>query len=147
MFSSACKYAIRAVLYITIKSIDGSRLSIKEIAKEIDSPEPFTAKILQSLSRAGVVSSIKGPNGGFYLDNMARPIPINTIVNAIDGDDFFHSCALGLKECSDKHPCPVHDEIKAFKTRLLNVMKERTAQQLAKELAEGKTFLRNPGGG
>ncbi|MCB0485648.1 MAG: Rrf2 family transcriptional regulator, partial [Flavobacteriaceae bacterium] len=68
MFSKACEYAIRATLYISIKSIEGSRLGIKEIAKEIDSPEPFTAKILQTLSREGIISSIKGPNGGFFLE-------------------------------------------------------------------------------
>jgi Rrf2 family protein len=118
MFSKACEYAIRAVLYIAIKSIDGSRLSIKEIAKEIDSPEPFTAKILQALSRERIISSVKGPNGGFYLAPKAKPIPLAAIVKAIDGDDVLHSCALGLKECSDKFPCPIHEDIKSYKTKL-----------------------------
>ena len=143
MFSKACEYAIRAVLYISIRSIDGSKLSIKEIAKEIDSPEPFTAKILQSLSREGIISSIKGPNGGFFLEPKAKPIPLNMIVKAIDGEDILHSCALGLKQCSDKFPCPIHDEIKAYKNRLRDVMNGTTVQQLTKELARGKTFLKN----
>lgn len=55
MFSKACEYAIRAALYIAVKSIDGSKLGIKEIAKEIDSPAHFTAKILQTLSREGII--------------------------------------------------------------------------------------------
>ncbi len=143
MFSRACEYAIRAVLYISIKSIDGSRLGIKEIAKEIDSPEPFTAKILQALSREGIISSIKGPNGGFYLEPKAKPIPLNAIVKAIDGEDILHSCALGLKQCSDRFPCPIHDEIKAYKGRLREVMMGTTVQQLTKDLARGKTFLKN----
>jgi len=143
MFSKACEYAIRAVLYIAIKSIDGSRLSIKEIAKEIDSPEPFTAKILQALSREGIISSIKGPHGGFYLAPKSRPIPLAVIVKAIDGDDVLHSCALGLKECSDKFPCPIHEDIKVFKARLRQVMNEKTVQQLSQELKDGKTFLKN----
>jgi Rrf2 family protein len=143
MFSKACEYAIRAVLYIAIKSIDGSKLSIKEIAKEIDSPEPFTAKILQALSREGIISSIKGPNGGFYLPLKSKPIPLAAIVKAIDGEDVLHSCALGLKECSDKFPCPIHDDIKTYKARLRQVMNEKTVQQLSQELKNGKTFLRN----
>lgn len=146
MFSKACEYAIRAVLYISIKSIDGSKLGIKEIAKEIDSPEPFTAKILQTLSREGIISSIKGPNGGFYLEPKAKPIPLNAIVKAIDGEDILHSCALGLKQCSDKFPCPIHDEIKAYKGRLRDVMMGTTVQQLTKDLARGKTFLKNEKG-
>ncbi len=143
MFSRACEYAIRAVLYISIKSIDGSRLGIKEIAKEIDSPEPFTAKILQALSREGIISSIKGPNGGFFLAPKAKPIPLNVIVKAIDGEDILHSCALGLKQCSDKFPCPIHNDIKAYKSRLREVMMGTTVQQLTKDLARGKTFLKN----
>lgn len=143
MFSKACEYAIRAALYIAVKSIDGSKLGIKEIAKEIDSPAHFTAKILQTLSREGIISSIKGPNGGFYLDPKAKPITLNSIVNAIDGDDVLHSCSLGLKLCSDIFPCPIHNDIKAYKERLRNVLKEQTVQHLAIELAAGKTFLRN----
>lgn len=76
MFSKACEYAIRAVIYISIRSIAGSKLSIKEIAKEIDSPLHFTAKILQTLSREGIISSIKGPNGGFYINQKQSPSPL-----------------------------------------------------------------------
>jgi Rrf2 family protein len=143
MFSKACEYAIRASLYISMKSIDGSKLGIKEIAKEIDSPIHFTAKILQSLSREGIISSVKGPNGGFYLDPKSKPIVFNAIVKAIDGDNILHSCSLGLKECSDKFPCPIHQDIKTYKARLRKIMKEKTVQQLAHDLAKGKTFLKN----
>lgn len=142
MFSKACEYAIRAALYISIKSVGGSKLGIKEIAKEIDSPEPFTAKILQTLSREKIISSIKGPNGGFYLDPKAKPIPLNAIVKAMDGEDVLHTCSLGLKECSDTFPCPIHDDIKRYKERLRKVLKEKTIQDLTKELASGKTFLK-----
>ncbi|GAB1445178.1 Rrf2 family transcriptional regulator [Flammeovirgaceae bacterium] len=142
MFSKACEYAIRASLYISSKSIDGSKLSIKEIATEIDSPEPFTAKILQTLSREKIISSIKGPNGGFYLDPKAKPIPLNTIVKAMDGEDVLHTCSLGLKVCSDASPCPIHNDIKRYKDRLRKTMKEKTIQGLTKELASGKTFLK-----
>lgn len=142
MFSKACEYAIRAALYIAIKSNSDARLSIPEIAGEIDSPVPFTAKILQTLARAGVISSIKGPNGGFYLDPKAKPVPLNVIIKAIDGEDVLYTCSLGLKECSDKFPCPIHHEIKAYKDRLKKIMKEKTIQELATDLDQGKTFLK-----
>jgi len=143
MFSKACEYAIRASLYISIKSIDGSKLGIKEIAKEIDSPAHFTAKILQTLTREGIISSIKGPNGGFFLDPNAKPVPLTAIVKAIDGDNILHSCSLGLKECSDKFPCPIHNDIKSYKERLRKIMKQKTLQQLGNDLVKGKTFLKN----
>jgi Rrf2 family protein len=143
MFSKACEYALRAVLYISMKSVNGSRLGVPEIAKEIDAPLAFTGKILQTLVRERVISSVKGPNGGFYIDPRSKPIPLDTIVKAIDGsDDVLHTCALGLKECSDRFPCPVHSEIKIYKDRLRKVMKETTVQSLADDLALGKTFLK-----
>ncbi|MFZ1806279.1 MAG: Rrf2 family transcriptional regulator [Cyclobacteriaceae bacterium] len=142
MFSKACEYAIRATLYISIKSIDGSRLGIKEIAKEIDSPEPFTAKILQTLSREGIISSIKGPNGGFFLEPNAKPIPLYSIIRAIDGEDVLHTCTLGLRECSDKFPCPIHHEVKKYKDHVRDTMKGKTVQDLTHELSKGKTFLK-----
>ncbi len=143
MFSKACEYAIRAVLYIAIKSTDGSRLGLKEIAKEIDSPVPFTAKILQTLSREGIIASAKGPTGGFYLKPKSKPVPLSAIVKAIDGKDTLHECALGLKECSDQFPCPIHYEVRAYKDKLRDAMAEKTVQQLSKELGLGKTFLKN----
>jgi Rrf2 family transcriptional regulator, iron-sulfur cluster assembly transcription factor len=144
MFSKACEYALRAVLYVSIKSVSGARLSIPEIAKEIDAPVAFTGKILQTLVREEIISSIKGPNGGFYIDPKSKPVALSDIVNAIDGtDDVLHACALGLKECSDKFPCPIHGEIKIYKDRLRTVMKETTVQSLAHDLSKGKTFLKN----
>jgi Rrf2 family protein len=144
MFSKACEYAIRAALYISIKSINGSRLGIAEIAKQADAPVPFTAKILQTLVREGLISSIKGPNGGFYLDPKAKPVSLAAIVKAIDGsDDALHVCTLGLKECSDRFPCPVHHEVKAYKDHLRKVMRDTTIQTLSDDLSKGKTFLKN----
>ena len=67
MFSKTCEYAIRAMIFIAQKSKDGSRVRIKEIAKGIDSPEHFIAKILQDLGKKKLLQSIKGPNGGFFL--------------------------------------------------------------------------------
>lgn len=144
MFSKACEYGLRAALYISVKSVNGSRLGIPEIAKEIDAPVAFTAKILQTLAREGIISSIKGPNGGFFIDSKSKPVSLAAIVKAIDGiDDAFHTCTLGLKECSDKFPCPIHHEIKYYKEHLRKVMRETTVQGLANDLVKGKTFLKN----
>ena len=143
MFSKACEYAIRAVLYLSMKSADGVKRGIAEIAKEIDSPLHFTAKILQTLSREGIISSVKGPHGGFFISADAKPIPLNNIIMAIDGDGVLHNCAMGLKECSDQFPCPIHHDVKAYRDQLRKVMREKTVQQLAKELSSGKAFLKN----
>jgi len=79
MFSKTCKYALRATLFIGQKSKNGERAGIKEIAAGIDSPEHFTAKILQELGKKNLVQSAKGPNGGFYLIRNGCSIACTTL--------------------------------------------------------------------
>lgn len=106
MFSKTCEYAIRAMIFIAKKSSNGSKVGIKEIAQGIDSPEHFIAKILQDLSRKGLVQSLKGPTGGFYLEKASLNYSLADIVKSVDGDKIFSACALGLKQCSESKPCP-----------------------------------------
>jgi Rrf2 family protein len=142
MFSKACEYAIRAVIYIAQRSKTGERAGIKEIAKAIDSPEPFMAKILQELSRKSIVSSFKGPNGGFYIESKRNNITIADIVKAIDGDQLFTGCGLGLKACDANKPCPIHDEFKAIRTKLKSVLESTRMDQLTKNLEKGLVYLK-----
>jgi Rrf2 family protein len=122
---------------------DGSRLSIAQIAEAIDSPEPFTAKILQTLAKHSFVSSAKGPGGGFYIEPDADPIVVMDIVELIDGKGAFERCGLGLKECDASHPCPIHNEFVSYSTRLKKLLETKTIQEFAKEIKKGNAFLMN----
>lgn len=141
MFSKACEYAIRAMIYIVRKTADGSKAGIKEIARYTDSPEPFVAKVLQTLSRQGLVSSTKGPRGGFYLEPGNRPVPLIQIVRAIDGESLFVNCGLGVKNCSDRKPCPIHHQYKAIREQMTEMLNKNSIQDLATGLEKGETFL------
>ena len=142
MFSKACEYAIRAVLFISQKSEHGNKTGIKEISKGIDAPEPFLAKILQDLSRKGLVQSIKGPNGGFYLDEADKKNTLADIVRAVDGDDLFTGCGLGLKICSEKNPCPLHDEFKIIRKRIHSMLESSRVGEFNLELLKGGKHLK-----
>jgi len=142
MFSKACEYAIRAMIYIAQRSNSGERTGIKEISKSIDSPEPFMAKILQNLGRKGIVMSAKGPNGGFYVQGKTSRVSVADIVKAIDGNQLFTGCGLGLKACDRKKPCPIHDEFKAIRTQLKSVLESTTIDQLSRGLDKGLSFLK-----
>jgi len=143
MISKSCKYGIRATLFVASRINDGSKWGVKDIAKEINAPEAFTAKILQMLTKHKIVSSLKGPYGGFYCEEQHLKMPIITIVNAIDGLSVFHECGLGLKQCSDKHPCPFHNEYKGAREKMLKVFNETTIGQLSKTLKKGSSFVNN----
>ena len=142
MFSKACEYAIRAMLFIAQKSENGGNIGIKEISKGIDAPEHFLAKILQDLSRKDIVQSIKGPNGGFYLTDSARKTTLAEIVKAVDGDNLFTGCGLGLKICSEKNPCPLHDEFKIIRKKIYYMLESATVAEFNLELMKGVRYLK-----
>lgn len=143
MFSKACEYAIRATIYITVQSSMDRRCSLKDIAREIDSPEAFTAKILQQLSRHGIIDSVKGPTGGFMVESKKiTKLKLSEIVTAIDGEDIYKGCGLGLKECSEKHPCPLHNKFKKIREDLRHMLERTSLLELSQGLECGLTFLK-----
>ena len=141
MFSKACEYAIRAMIYIVRQTRDGSKAGIKDIARYTDTPEPFIAKVLQILSRQGIVSSSKGPNGGFYIPANTKGTPLIDIVKAIDGNKLCVSCGLGIKNCNSRTPCPIHFEYAAIRERITEMLKTTNILDLAEGIDKGETFL------
>ncbi|SMC94676.1 RrF2 family transcriptional regulator [Pedobacter nyackensis] len=142
VFSKTCEYAIRSVFFIAHRTASGNKVGIKEIANGIDSPEHFLAKILQDLSRKGIVLSAKGPNGGFYLDDVARKRPLSDVVEAVDGNSIFTGCGLGLANCSETNPCPLHHEFKAIRNQLKDLLEQTTIADFSESLNLGITKLR-----
>ncbi len=143
MFSKACEYAIRAIVFIATQSKNGRKAGIKEICDEIDAPKHFTAKILQSLSHKGIISSQKGPSGGFYLNASQTNTKLIDLVHAVDGDKIFTGCGLGLLNCSDKKPCAIHFQFKIVRDQLLNMLSNTYVTMLADEIESGSAVLGN----
>lgn len=141
MFSKTCQYAIRAVIFISKKSSKGERVGIKEIAEGIDSPEHFIAKILQDLRKKGLVNSIKGPNGGFFIEE-GSDSTIADIVKAIDGEKVFSGCGLGLDYCSESKPCPIHNEFKAVRAELYRILNQAKVGMFNEDLLKSLTYIK-----
>lgn len=142
MFSKTCEYAIRAMIFIAQKSKDGQKVGIKEIAKGIDSPEHFIAKILQDLSRKNLVQSLKGPNGGFYFDASVGTCSLADIVRVVDGDSLFTGCGVGLKKCNENKPCPIHFEFKKVREEIKTMLERADIISFSQDLDMSKTFLK-----
>jgi len=142
MFSKTAEYALRATIYIAQKSTEENKLGIEEIAKSIDAPQSFTAKILQLLTKDNkVISSVRGPNGGFFMTDKAKKLSIRSVLEAINEDEVFTKCVLGLKNCSEAQPCPMHFQYKPIKGQLTQLFETKTIQNLADGLLSGETFI------
>jgi Rrf2 family protein len=142
MFSKSCEYGLRATIYVAEQSILNNKVGLKTIAKEIGSPEAFTGKILQILTKNNIITSVKGPYGGFLIDvNQLKEIKLSQIVNALDGDGIYTSCALGLKNCSAKYPCPLHDKFLAIRESLRIMLESNTLHDILYKKGGEKTCL------
>jgi len=134
MLTNACKYAIRAVLYLAMYSNETKKVGVKKIAEEVEIPQPFLAKLLQELIRNKLVSSIKGPNGGFFLNKRQKQNSVWDIITCIDGTKKFDQCFLGLPKCGDDNPCPVHFMISPFKEKVFGSFREKTIAEFVNEI-------------
>lgn len=142
MFSKACEHGIKAMIYIATQSLNGERVKMGDITENIDSPEAFTAKVLGELVKHGIVESLKGPYGGFYIQpEKMKTIKVSEIVAAIDGDAIFNGCGLGLSECSHTQPCPMHHKFVKVRDGLKQMLETTTILDLAMGLKSGQTML------
>ena len=108
---------------------------------EFNIPSHYLSKVMQILVKNSVVSSIKGRNGGFFLTENELNMPLINIVHAIDGKEVFNKCGLGLSECSNSQPCPLHDDIKAYRENLRLALSVNTLASLGEDVISGQTFL------
>ena len=143
MLTKTSEYALRSVIYVAMQTADNKKVGVREIARELDLPLHFMGKVLQDLVRKGVISSVKGPGGGFFLHRAASDINLLEVVQVIDGLEAFRRCGMGMKQCSDTHPCPLHNDIKAYRDQLLKVFSTRTIQDLVDSISSGKYFITN----
>ncbi len=144
MFSKATEYALRATIFIAQKGTAGSKVPLGDIAKAIDSPPSFTAKILQQLTENNrIISSVRGPNGGFFLTRRAQNLPVRAILDALGEDDIFRKCVLGLKLCSEVNPCPMHEEYKIIKQQIIELFNKKSILNLADEISTGAATINN----
>ncbi len=139
MFNKETEYAIRSLVYIKLQNLKKRRPGTTEIAKEIDAPPFFVAKILQRLVRSGFLESMKGKGGGFFFDETKPDVPLSQLVTAIEGGRSINGCVFGLKQCDENNPCPLHHKYAGIRNSLNNLLSEETIGILALKIYENET--------
>jgi Rrf2 family iron-sulfur cluster assembly transcriptional regulator len=136
MLSNSCRYGIRAVIYLASQPEAIGKTGIKKISKDLNLPTPFLAKILQLLAKQKILSSSKGPHGGFSLLKDPQKITILDIVNTIDGNEIFTNCVMHNGSCEgvekDKKHCPLHEDYEKTRTDLVNMFRSKTIYDLVR---------------
>ena len=139
MLSNTSKYALRAVIYLAVNTRTGERIGIKKISSDLDVPTPFLGKILQTLAKHKLLSSTKGPSGGFGLGRPADKILLMDIVEIVDGSDNFHRCAIGVKYCSEQeYPCALHSRYAKLRDEMKELFQSETIEDIARDVEDNQ---------
>lgn len=125
LFSKKCEIGLQAVLYLSTEQ-EGELFNAMQVSNKVKQPKEFVSKVLQILTRCGIVGSKKGKNGGFFLAKSPEKIHLIEIVTAIDGLEVFEKCVLGFPECGDTHPCPVHKTWGKIRDEAYNMLMHET---------------------
>ena len=142
MLSNTCKYAIRACIYLALNADENKKIGIKKISEDLKIPTPFLGKILQVLAKNKMLSSTKGPNGGFSLGKPAKNISLMDIVNIIDGDDNFNACVIGVTSCtvSEAH-CPIHKKYGPIRDEAKTLFTNQNIKELADSIKKSHSSI------
>src|SRR5437773_2003871 len=105
MFSQTVEYALRAVVHLASQS--PACQTTDQIAERTLVPKPYLSKVLQGLSRAGIVHSQRGVGGGMTLTKTPDELTILEVVNAVEPIQRIRHCPLGL-DAHGTNLCPLH---------------------------------------
>jgi Rrf2 family protein len=128
-------------VFVQLINWKNRRPGVAEIAKEIDAPSAFTAKLLHILTTHQVLLSMKGRGGGFYFPNYHSERSLYDVIMVTEGDRLFTKCGFGLKHCNDANPCPLHEEYSKIRDNLLKLTRSETIASLAEKIKDGKAIL------
>jgi Rrf2 family transcriptional regulator, iron-sulfur cluster assembly transcription factor len=112
MLSQTSEHALRAVLFLAQRP-EGQPAAAESISDALGAPRNYLAKTLQALARRGIVASMRGPSGGFWLNVPADRLTLAEVIEAFEEPRTRGVCLMGGKPCHDEKPCSVHFRWKA----------------------------------
>lgn len=141
LFSTATGYALQTLAAFPE---DGRYYLARSMAKQLDLPGPYLAKILQTLVQAGILESVRGPRGGFRLAKAAQAITVGEVIDALEGPTALQGCVMGFSECGDHNPCPLHVAWSQVRSQLIASMTQATIQDLQRLNTRSQPLAQSP---
>ncbi len=141
MFSKTTEYSIRVILLVGMETSPVSLLGVSAIANKLGFPEAFIGKVLQLLVKIGLINSVKGPGGGFYIHPDTYTLTVLDIVDKTEGLEFLNKCGLGINSCNKNNPCPIHNEYRKVSESLIKALSCMTVAEINKDMKDGNYHL------
>lgn len=121
-------YAIKALACLNDRP--GECLFIADVARCTGVPKPYLAKIVNSLSRQGLLWAKRGYKGGIALARPPAEITLLQIVEAVEGPEWLGPCLLALDDCGEDHACPTHEFWTDIRERIQQKLRETTLAEI-----------------
>lgn len=134
LYSKGCEYTIRALLHF-IPRQEGRYIRAREVCRRAKIPEPFSRKMFQTLVQRGLLRAVTGPHGGYQLAHPPEEINVLNIITAVDGEDAFGGCILGLPACNNRNTCSLHMTWAKAKQHLLPELEATTLRDLFEKVS------------
>lgn len=106
ILNQSANYALRAVLFIARH--EGTQTA-DTMADKLGVPRNYLGKILHLLVRADVLTSTRGPRGGFALVDAPEQTSLEKVIAPFQNEPEPSVCLLGNRKCDRRHPCAAHD--------------------------------------
>jgi len=129
----AADYGVRVMIYLAAAAND-SRHSLADLATHTNAPESFLSKVLQMLSRAGLISSRRGQSGGFRISTRGHAASLLDVIEAVDGRICLNVCLAPGRSCARKAACPAHPIWADAQRAMKHVLSHAPIAALAAEL-------------
>lgn len=114
------------------KHNDREYFGVREISEVLEVSNSYLAKILQKLTRDGILKSITGPRGGFGLNQNINKLYLTRIIESMEDGESLTMCVLGWSECGDNNPCPFHDTWKKTRDDFQKTLKKTTVMEVSR---------------
>ena len=138
MLSKSGMHAVRAMVVLAGHSSQ-RYCGTQSIAAITGSPRNYLGKILQQLSRNGLVESQKGLGGGFKLAREPKDITLYEIVDGLEDISRWSECILGNEQCSEENPCAIHPKWSSIRSAYLKLLRETSVADLTMADVRGKS--------
>ena len=122
-------YAFRLTAQLAEAHGEDRLLSARVLAKDNRVSYALTCKILQKLTKAGIIESAMGPKDGFRLSKKPKNIEFKQIVEAVQGPVSVNKCLVGGYQCPLKGKCPAHPKMAVLQSKINGFLKELTLQE------------------
>ena len=126
----AADYAVRVMIFLASQPF-GTRASLPSVVEATGAPDSFLSKVLQGLTRANMITSKRGPSGGFQISSLGRLSSMRDVVEAIDGPINLNVCLSQRRSCERKNWCPAHPVWAKAQEALLSVLGTAMIAELA----------------